>query len=460
MRILLILIYLFPFSVSAHQFFKLKGEVLNATEDKIILTLYRNWVEPPEDYTLFLDANNRFAFEVSLENMAYLDINYGLNGVLFQVIEPGDDIYLKFDPNDFYNTFHPTGIGSAKWIYYLNHRKKFEQKYNSERELYKFLKGNSETYTSKLDETARSQMALLDDFKSYFSEDFYRLRRADLLGKVGQYQLDYLVNNNKLDNLFGEFQLKAISSKLQNTSFEYGNLVESLVEIYASNAPVKGKGSISDEYTRLRYLFENDLIGKPVAERLMATKISNFLDLEGYSVEVESVIKDYMKFSENILYINFISNKLNIVKGKFLGEAAPSFVLTGIDGNFIAKKDFKGKSLLIVFWASWCQPCMKDLTYLPIINNYFKESKNLQILNVSVDTPEDFKAVAANAKAAGIYSARVDPNSNFLKEYGVISIPTYVLLDAEGNWKEDKLIEPALDEGRGLIKQLENIFKN
>jgi thiol-disulfide isomerase/thioredoxin len=460
MRILLILIYLFPFSVPAAQFFKLKGEVQNPTEDKIIITLYRNWVEPPEDYTLFLDANNRFAFEIALDNSAYLDINYSLNGVLFQIIEQGDDIYLKFDANDFYGSFHPTGAGSSKWIYYLNHRKKFEQEIDAERELFSFLKGNSEDYYTKLDETAANQLALLEDFKKYFSEDFYRLRRADILGKVSQYKLDYLVTNNKTDRLFENFQLKSINSKLQNASFEYGNFVESLVEIYNTSKSLKLKYGISDEYINLKFLFETDLIGKPMAERLMAVKLSNFLDLDGYSPELESVLKDFSVFAENNVYTIYLSNKLKIVKGKYLGEAAPSFVLTGTDGNFITQKDFKGKNLLLVFWASWCQPCMKDLAYLPIIDNYFKEAKNLQIINISVDTPEDFKAVAAIAKASSLNSTRVDPNSKFLKEYGVMSIPTYILLDAEGNWKEDKLIEPALDEGRGLIKQLENIFKN
>ena len=459
MRILFFLTCLISQATFSQEFFKLKGEVINPSEDKIILTLYRDWVQMPEDYTLFLDANNRFAFEVELDDLAYLDINYGLNGLLFQIIEPKDDIYLKFDGSDFYETFHPTGTGSAKWIYCLNHQRIFELKKDTDRDMNDLLKGSFEKYNEKLVELEKAQIMLLDRHKAYFSEDFYRLRRADLVGKANKYKLDYHIRHptSISSSLFNEFELKSISPDLQAKSFDYGNFIESLLILYQSRLNTVQNESVSTDYTFLKYAFDKDLISKPIAERLLANKMVFALDLEGYSSEIEALARDYERFAQDDAYKAYVSNKLNIVKGKALGEPAPKFMLKDEKGDFVSLKDFRGENLLFVIWASWCEPCLRDLTYLPIIDNYFKDSNRLEIVNVAVDTPEDYLSVKSIALAAG-KGIRVDPNGRFLKDYGIQSVPFYLLIDAEGNWLEDKLIEPSLDEGRGLIKQLERIL--
>lgn len=461
MRILFFLTCLISQTAAAQEFFKLKGEVSNPSEDRIILTLYRDWVSVPEDYTLFLDSDNRFAFEVELNDLAYLDINYGLNGMLFQIIEPTDDLYLKFDGTRFYETFHPTGSGSAKWIYSLNHQKKFEIEKDAERDMYELLKGSFDAYKNELEILEEEQLAFLDKYKRNFSEDFFRLRRADILGKINKYKLAFLNEypSSLSGSIFNEFELKSIGSDLQAKSFDYGDFVESLLNQYKRGLNIIQVESVSNDYTFLKYAFKKDLISKPIAERLMANKVVFALELVGYNSEIDALVRDYEVFAQNQSYKKFVAYKQKIAKGKALGGPAPGFVLTSEAGDFVSLKDFRGENLLIVVWSSWCQPCLKDLTFLPIIENYFKSNKILKILSVSLDTPEDYLSAKSLGLAAG-QSLRADPNGTFSKDYGIQSVPFYVLLGKEGNWLEDQLIEPALDEGRGLIKQLEVIFSN
>lgn len=457
MRFLLVLILLSSFAAKAQEVFKLKGEIKNPTEEKLVLTLYKNWVEEPEDYNLFLDSANRFSFEVSLDEIAYLDINYGLNGVLFQIIEPGDDIFLDVNTDDFYESFLPSGKGSEKWLYYLSHRKRFELVTDAERELFKYIKDGPEVYGGKLKALRKEQLALLDEFRRNISEDFFRLRRADITGRIDQYYLDYLISNDMLNMVMNNFETKSINPKLQDQSFEYGFFIESLLDAYKTSVGSTEDEGILNDYTFLKYAFTRDLIGKPIAERLISHKISADLDMNGYTIDNETALRNFAGFAKNQNYIDYLESKFTMLKGKALGEAAPNFTLSDTEGQAFSLKDFKGKKLLIFFWASWCEPCLKDLTYLPIVNNYFKNSKNLNILNIATDTPEDFAVVVSKGEQAS-KSARIEPNSALIKAFGIHTVPSYVLLDEDGNWLEDKLIEASFDEGRGLIKQLETIF--
>ena len=69
------------------------------------------------------------------------------------------------------------------------------------------------------------------------------------------------------------------------------------------------------------------------------------------------------------------------------GIAAPDFTLNDIDGKRTTLSQFRGKVVLLNFWATWCAPCKEEM---PSLNNLYKalKDKDFTILAVSVDTSE------------------------------------------------------------------------
>ncbi len=107
-------------------------------------------------------------------------------------------------------------------------------------------------------------------------------------------------------------------------------------------------------------------------------------------------------------------------------------IFEDFSGNKINIKDYKGKLLLINFWATWCTPCKKEM---PSLDSLFQNSdfNNLEVLAVNMEKPNRSKTEKffhdLNIKKIKIF---FDSNLNFLKELKLRGVPTTVLINKKG----------------------------
>jgi peroxiredoxin len=182
------------------------------------------------------------------------------------------------------------------------------------------------------------------------------------------------------------------------------------------------------------------------------------------------LLPEIAEYSQNYKLIDSIYNLLGsdikkmpsakIISDKFqrertlsIGAVAPEFSQANVDGRQVRLSEFRGKYVLLDFWASWCGPCRQENPNVVKVYNQFKD-KNFTVLGISLDRP--------GAKSAWLKAIEDDKltwthvsDLNFWKNevavmYNVTGIPQNFLLDPEGKIVAKNLrgeqLEAALDQ--------------
>ncbi|MDA8238905.1 MAG: TlpA disulfide reductase family protein [Nitrospiraceae bacterium] len=115
-----------------------------------------------------------------------------------------------------------------------------------------------------------------------------------------------------------------------------------------------------------------------------------------------------------------------------LGGVAPDFVLKGVDGKEVALSHFRGKMVLLEFWATWCPPCRATVPELTAIQEKYS-GKGLVVLAISLDEGADLPAkLSFFSKEFKINYRLLIGNEETERAYNVRSIPMTFLIDRQG----------------------------
>lgn len=132
------------------------------------------------------------------------------------------------------------------------------------------------------------------------------------------------------------------------------------------------------------------------------------------------------------LMISCSDNSAPDQQGFNVGDLSPDFQLQGLDGQTVSLSDFRGKPVLINFWASWCGPCRFEM---PFIQEIYEEEKwsDKGLVILAVNLGEDAATVEEFMKSNNVsFTALLDTREKVALEYNTRSIPTTFLIDGSG----------------------------
>ncbi len=124
-----------------------------------------------------------------------------------------------------------------------------------------------------------------------------------------------------------------------------------------------------------------------------------------------------------------------------VGDHAPEFRLPAPDGKQVSLSDFRGKVVMVHFWATWCPPCVEEL---PALDRFYRSmtGTDIQFLAVSVDENGAAAVVPFMKKYNLALPVLFDPGAPVSHSYGTFKFPETYILDRSGIVRY-KVIGPA-----------------
>ena len=372
------------------------GEITNPIGESVAFS------NQDTSYSTTANANGTFTISFNLDSATYLRFEHGPEGTAMYVY-PGDKINLTIDTKVFDETIEYKGSMSSSYL-----AKKYLIKEDNDFFGEVYYMSNAEEYK-----------AYLDSYKSSVINEF-----SDIT-----------------DSIFINNEITGINKDIDYFVGRQEKLSEYSLDVKTYMWETKEIARNFDFYTALDSLNSTEF--NNMAEQYSAafqTSLSNVTDA-GFIVTAQDRIK---KTTDS-----WLERKTAVDNMPKEGEPAIDFNYPDIEGNKFSLANFKGNLVYVDVWATWCGPCIAEIPSLQQLETDYHD-KNITFMSISVDKDQEaWKNMVAEKELGGV---QLWADSGGLSEnYDIMSIPRFMLFDAEGNVISTNAPRPSTEEIRELL---------
>ncbi len=148
----------------------------------------------------------------------------------------------------------------------------------------------------------------------------------------------------------------------------------------------------------------------------------------------------------SLLTVCYAEESLTLIKQN---PAAPDFTLPDMDGEMFSLSSYKGKTVIINFWATWCPPCREEL---PSMNRAWHKIKDDNIAMIAINVGEDEDTIFSFMGDYPIdFQVLLDQSGEIINKWPVKGLPTTFVLDPKGHlhyraiggreWDSDSILD-------------------
>ena len=128
-----------------------------------------------------------------------------------------------------------------------------------------------------------------------------------------------------------------------------------------------------------------------------------------------------------------------------VGKLAPPLTGNDLQQRNVSLAELRGQPVLVMFWATWCGPCRKEM---PLVQAAYDNFRDKGFTVIAVNVSDDHEDVADYAKEMGVeFPIILDPRGDTAERFGVIGLPTNYVIDAAGTVR-DEIIGGDLNDDR------------
>lgn len=177
------------------------------------------------------------------------------------------------------------------------------------------------------------------------------------------------------------------------------------------------------------------------------------LDIKRFPEYYKKVKEGLEKKFPNSEHVMVFAKDVGRLAASEVGGVAPSFELPSLKGGLVKLSDFKGKYVLLDFWATWCRPCIAEIPNLKAVREEFIK-EDFEVVSICVDKADfklNWEKIIKEHDAQ--WPQLFDASGTAARDYAIEFFPTIFLLDKEG-----QIIARNL-RGPDIAKKLHEVFE-
>ncbi len=415
---------------------RLSGVISNTQSQTVELSYYENMVTFKQVVLpIRLDVLGEFTANLDIDEPLVCKFHFGSESYTLY-LKPGDDLYLTVDALYNKSDIQFIGQGADHNNFLIKYKNQFGRNVTSSirqqisqlssKEFKALIDG---FYNDKLNFYSRNRETY------YFESDFEAFIKADIIYwrayQLLQYRWEHSSN--------GSDQPLRLSDSYYSFLYEINlNNERALNNVYYTyflddflNYQKEKRNRAGD---RLNYKYNNASAyfnGKTLAY-IKACDLNKRLKYEPSS-ETLADAKSFIANTTYNEYARILSDAFLKAEALSPGKKAPDFELVDINGNYARLSDYRGKIILLSFWATWCNPCLHEMYYSKSLLSQFNPG-DVEFIYVALENSREswqnyVRMEGLTGKhlfANGIYETDV------ALDYGIKSVPHYILIDRDG----------------------------
>jgi len=154
-------------------------------------------------------------------------------------------------------------------------------------------------------------------------------------------------------------------------------------------------------------------------------------------------------------YVVLFEQKLSKVKAKLPGRPAPTFALPDSMKRIVSLNDFRGKTIYLDFWGTWCHPCIEELPSLVELERKFERDTSVAFVSISIEYGawNRWKKFIADRALKGtqLYAER-QFNNEAVQAYGIQAVPTFMIIGPDGTFVDAGAPRPSSGKAEAAIR--------
>jgi thiol-disulfide isomerase/thioredoxin len=180
----------------------------------------------------------------------------------------------------------------------------------------------------------------------------------------------------------------------------------------------------------------------PQIKALKSQSIKNrLIENLSYDINIENqsyhqVYQEFLSITNDPKLKQKLTANYNAANALKPGNIAPGFNYENRKGGKTSLENLRGKYIYIDLWATWCSPCREQIPFLQKVEEQYK-GKNIEFVSISIDAMKDqpkWSKFVVEKQLGGIQLlAENEWESKIIKDYSVQGVPTFILIDPDGN---------------------------